>query len=151
MLRQYIELLQFKILLSKLILDRKTAALAADAPCSNRLISHACGAHSSKPAARCQVRWDRHTDERPTVSRPCSTYYASSVNNSSTLASARLVSVSAYRPLSVKLIRSCGNCDDPNSNLRHLCTHNAPFATKNVHRANDVSCLKDISDCFKCR
>jgi len=33
--------------------DRKADAPAADAPCSNRSISPACEAHSSKPAARC--------------------------------------------------------------------------------------------------
>ena len=33
-------------------MDRKAAASAVDAPCSNRSMSPACGAHSSKPAAR---------------------------------------------------------------------------------------------------
>ena len=67
-----------------LVLDRKTAELAAEAPRSNRSISPARGAHSSKPATRC--RWDRHTDRQTdrhlvvTIIDPTA-YYASSVNN----------------------------------------------------------------------
>jgi len=52
--------------------DRKAAAPAEDALCSNRSISPACRAHSSKPAARCtrlghtdrQTKTDRQTDGR---------------------------------------------------------------------------------------
>ena len=43
-------------------IDRKAAAPAADAPCSNRSISPARRAHSSKPAARCCSRRMGETD-----------------------------------------------------------------------------------------
>ena len=52
-----------------LVLDRKTAELAAEAPRSNRSISPARWAHSSKPATRC--RWDRHTDRQTDRQTPC--------------------------------------------------------------------------------
>jgi len=44
--------------------DRKAAAPAADAPCSNQSISPVRGAHSSKPAARrgCGAIWDGQRD-----------------------------------------------------------------------------------------
>ena len=65
-------------LLTAVDIDRKAAAPAADAPCSNRSIWPARGAHSSKPVARsCSERMgqtDRQTD-RPTdavpLHRPC--------------------------------------------------------------------------------
>ena len=52
-------------------MDRKAAAPAADAPCSNRSISPACRAHSSKPAAA--AAQDVTDGQRDTVSlhRPC--------------------------------------------------------------------------------
>jgi len=54
-------------------------------PCSSRSISPAHRAHSSKPAAAAcggpiMGRMDRRTDARK-FHRPCSAYYASSVNN----------------------------------------------------------------------
>ena len=49
-------------------MDREAAASAADAPCSNRSISPARGAHSSKPAARCcSGRSTGRTDGLPDV------------------------------------------------------------------------------------
>jgi len=54
-------------------MDRQEASPAADAPCSNRSISPARGAHSSKPPAE-QDGTDRQRDGRTdTVSlhRPC--------------------------------------------------------------------------------
>jgi len=47
--------------------------------CSNRSISAACQAHSSKPAAVGLLLW--HTTP---FLRPCSAYYAGSVNKTST-------------------------------------------------------------------
>jgi len=46
--------------------DRKAIAPAADMSCSNRSISPARGAHSSKPTARrgCGAKWDRQTDRQ---------------------------------------------------------------------------------------
>jgi len=54
-------------------IDRKAAAPAADAPCSNRSISPVCGAHSSKPAARrgCGARRGGQTDGHRIVTQPC--------------------------------------------------------------------------------
>jgi len=57
--------------------DRKAAAPAADALCSNRSIWHARGAHSSKLAAHSAAWTDKRTPYRyidPTG------YYASNVN-----------------------------------------------------------------------
>jgi len=54
--------------------DQKAAAPAADAPCSNRLISPACGARSSKPAAA-QDRID-YTDEHRIVIVPARTLFS---------------------------------------------------------------------------
>ena len=51
-------------------IDQKAAVPAADALCSNRSISPASRAHSSKPTAHhgCSARWDRQTDNCPTDS-----------------------------------------------------------------------------------
>jgi len=60
------------------------AVVAERQPCSNRSLSPGRRAHSSKPAAaacgrRMRGRTDRLTDARQ-LHRPCSAYYASSVN-----------------------------------------------------------------------
>ena len=64
-------------------MDRKAVAPAADAPCSNRSISPARGAHSSKPAAHCcSGRQMKQTDGRtPYRYRDPAAYYASDVIN----------------------------------------------------------------------
>ena len=60
---------------------QRLLAFAAAAPCSNRSISPARRAHSSKPAAAaCDGRMQGQTDVGP-LHRPCSAYYTSSVNN----------------------------------------------------------------------
>jgi len=68
-------------------MDRKAAAPAADAPCSNRSISPARRAHSSKPAARCcsgqMGQTDGRTDGHRTVTQtlPHTTCYLLAMRN----------------------------------------------------------------------
>jgi len=63
-------------------MDRKVAAPAADAMCSNRSISPACRAHSSKPTTCCGTRWDRQTDRYCIITQTLPyTMQAVSINN----------------------------------------------------------------------